>query len=127
MMRRNVIVAQSGGPSPVINSSLRGVIETCKLFPETFGTIYGGWHGIEGFLGKAGRNGQGSGQICPVRRAAAREAVERLVRWERSLPRSPSRRRLCGSALARRRCGRNAGFRGRRAKGRIARRWLTRP
>ena len=49
-MPRNVIVAQSGGPSPVINSSLRGVIETCKMFPETFGTIYAGWHGIEGVL-----------------------------------------------------------------------------
>jgi len=49
-MPRNVIVAQSGGPSPVINSSLRGVIETCKMFPETFGAIYAGWHGIEGVL-----------------------------------------------------------------------------
>ena len=49
-MPRNVIVAQSGGPSPVINSSLRGVIDACKLFPETFGTIYAGWHGIEGVL-----------------------------------------------------------------------------
>ncbi|MEA3365629.1 MAG: diphosphate--fructose-6-phosphate 1-phosphotransferase [Candidatus Hydrogenedentes bacterium] len=49
-MPKNVIVAQSGGPSPVINSSLRGVIETCKMFPKTFGTIYGGWHGIEGVL-----------------------------------------------------------------------------
>jgi len=49
-MPRNVIVAQSGGPSPVINSSLRGVIETCKMFPETFGTLYAGWHGIEGVL-----------------------------------------------------------------------------
>ena len=49
-MPRNVVVAQSGGPSPVINSSLRGVIETCKMFPETFGTIYAGWHGIEGVL-----------------------------------------------------------------------------
>ncbi len=49
-MPRNVIVAQSGGPTPVINSSLRGVIETCKMFPETFGTVYGGWHGIEGVL-----------------------------------------------------------------------------
>ncbi len=49
-MPKNVIVAQSGGPSPVINSSLRGVIETCKMFPETFGTIYAGWHGIEGVL-----------------------------------------------------------------------------
>jgi 6-phosphofructokinase 1 len=49
-MAKNVIVAQSGGPSPVINSSLRGVIETCKMFPETFGTVYAGWHGIEGVL-----------------------------------------------------------------------------
>ena len=49
-MPKNVIVAQSGGPSPVINSSLRGVIDGCKAFPDTFGTIYGGWHGIEGVL-----------------------------------------------------------------------------
>ncbi len=49
-MARNVIVAQSGGPSPVINSSLRGVIETCKMFPDVFGTVYAGWHGIEGVL-----------------------------------------------------------------------------
>jgi len=47
---KNVIVAQSGGPSPVINSSLRGVVETCRQFPEKFGTVYGGWHGIEGVL-----------------------------------------------------------------------------
>ena len=49
-MASNVIVAQSGGPSPVINSSLRGVIDTCKMFPETFGTIYAAGHGIEGVL-----------------------------------------------------------------------------
>ena len=49
-MGKNVIVAQAGGPTPVINSSLRGVIETCREFPETFGTIYGAWHGIEGVL-----------------------------------------------------------------------------
>jgi len=49
-MPSNVIVAQSGGPTPVINSSLRAVIETCKMFPKTFGTVYGGWHGIEGVL-----------------------------------------------------------------------------
>ena len=50
IMPGNVIVAQSGGPSPVINSSLRGVVETCRMFPETFGTVYAGWHGIEGVL-----------------------------------------------------------------------------
>src|SRR5210317_1346419 len=49
-MAKNVIVAQSGGPSPVINNSLRGIIETCRIFPEKFGSIYGGWHGIEGVL-----------------------------------------------------------------------------
>lgn len=49
-MAKNVIVAQSGGPSPVINSSLRGIIETCRMFPGSFGKVYGGWHGIEGVL-----------------------------------------------------------------------------
>jgi len=47
---KNVVVAQSGGPSPVINSSLRGVIETCKEFPQSFGTVYAGYHGVEGIL-----------------------------------------------------------------------------
>ncbi|MBI2432697.1 MAG: diphosphate--fructose-6-phosphate 1-phosphotransferase [Candidatus Hydrogenedentes bacterium] len=49
-MGKNVIVAQSGGPSPVINSSLRGVIDGCRAFPGSFGSIYAGWHGIEGVL-----------------------------------------------------------------------------
>jgi ATP-dependent phosphofructokinase / diphosphate-dependent phosphofructokinase len=49
-MAKNVIVAQSGGPSPVINNSLRGIIESCRMFPDKFGKIYGGWHGIEGVL-----------------------------------------------------------------------------
>ena len=47
---KNVVVAQSGGPSPVINNSLRGIIETCRSMPEYFGTIYGGLNGIEGIL-----------------------------------------------------------------------------
>jgi len=47
---KNVIVAQSGGPTPVINNSLRGVIETCKKIPDKFGKIYAGFHGIEGVL-----------------------------------------------------------------------------
>jgi 6-phosphofructokinase len=49
-MPKNVIVAQSGGPTPVINNSLRGVIEACRAAPDTFGTVYAGWHGIEGVL-----------------------------------------------------------------------------
>ena len=47
---RNVIVAQSGGPTPVINASLRGVLEACKAYPDTFGTVYAGFHGVEGVL-----------------------------------------------------------------------------
>ena len=47
---KNVIVAQSGGPTPVINNSLRGVVETCKLHREVFGTVYAGYHGVEGIL-----------------------------------------------------------------------------
>ncbi len=46
----NVLVAQSGGPTPVINNSLRGVIEACRDYPSKFGKIYAGWHGIEGVL-----------------------------------------------------------------------------
>ena len=30
MKKNNVVVAQSGGPTPVINSSLRGVVEVCR-------------------------------------------------------------------------------------------------
>ncbi|MEX2287919.1 MAG: diphosphate--fructose-6-phosphate 1-phosphotransferase [Planctomycetaceae bacterium] len=46
---RNLVVAQSGGPSPVINNSLRGLVEAARAFPH-IGTIYAGWHGIEGVL-----------------------------------------------------------------------------
>ncbi len=44
------MIAQSGGPSPVINSSLAGVLEACRDCPDTMGKIYAGWHGIEGVL-----------------------------------------------------------------------------
>ncbi|MDY7039630.1 MAG: diphosphate--fructose-6-phosphate 1-phosphotransferase [Chloroflexota bacterium] len=47
---KNVLIAQSGGPSPVINNSLRGIVETCRALPNHFGTVYAGWHGIEGVL-----------------------------------------------------------------------------
>ncbi|MBN1558020.1 MAG: 6-phosphofructokinase, partial [Lentisphaerae bacterium] len=49
-MAKNVVIAQSGGPSPVINNSLYGVIEGCRAYPDTFGNLYAGWHGIEGVL-----------------------------------------------------------------------------
>jgi 6-phosphofructokinase 1 len=46
---KNLVVAQSGGPSCVINNSLRGIVETARDMVE-IGTVYGGYHGIEGVL-----------------------------------------------------------------------------
>lgn len=46
---KNLVVAQSGGPSPVINNTLRGIIETARQF-DNLGTVYGARHGIEGVL-----------------------------------------------------------------------------
>ena len=50
MAAPNVVVAQSGGPTCVINNSLRGIVETCRRDPKTFGAIYAGHFGIEGVL-----------------------------------------------------------------------------
>ncbi len=50
MSARNVVVAQSGGPTCVINNSLRGIVEACLAQPETFGDVYAGRFGIEGVL-----------------------------------------------------------------------------
>jgi ATP-dependent phosphofructokinase / diphosphate-dependent phosphofructokinase len=44
-----MVVAQSGGPSPVINNSLRGIIEQARDMAQ-IGTVYGARHGIEGVL-----------------------------------------------------------------------------
>jgi 6-phosphofructokinase 1 len=46
---RNLLVAQSGGPTPVINNSLRGIVEAARDLAQ-IGTVYGGRHGIEGVL-----------------------------------------------------------------------------
>ena len=48
-LAKNLIVAQSGGPSPVINNTLRGLIEACRNL-DAIGTVYGARHGIEGVL-----------------------------------------------------------------------------
>lgn len=46
----NVLYAQAGGVTAVINASAAGVIERCKQHPETFGKIYAALNGIEGVL-----------------------------------------------------------------------------
>ncbi len=45
----NMVIAQSGGPTAVINQSLVGAIEEAKKHPEIKG-IYGSLHGIDGIL-----------------------------------------------------------------------------
>ncbi len=50
MPARNVVVAQSGGPTCAINNSLRGIVEACRADPSAFGAVYAGRFGIEGVL-----------------------------------------------------------------------------
>ena len=45
----NLLIAQGGGPTPVINVSLKGVIEEAKKHTE-IKEIYGACYGIEGLL-----------------------------------------------------------------------------
>ena len=46
----NVVVAQSGGPTSVINASLLGVVDGCREHPEHFERLFAARHGIEGLL-----------------------------------------------------------------------------
>ncbi|MBN2557622.1 MAG: diphosphate--fructose-6-phosphate 1-phosphotransferase [Clostridia bacterium] len=49
-LKRNAIVSQSGGPTPVINNSLRGVIDGLSEYDGRIARIYAGYHGVEGIL-----------------------------------------------------------------------------
>lgn len=46
----NILVAQSGGPTAVINASIAGVIQEAGRHPDHIEEIYGGLHGIWGIL-----------------------------------------------------------------------------
>ena len=46
----NLLVAQSGGPTAVINASVAGVIQEAGKHPEMIEEIYGGANGILGIL-----------------------------------------------------------------------------
>ncbi len=46
MPPRNAVVALSGQASAVANNALRAIVETCREFPETFGRVYAGRHGL---------------------------------------------------------------------------------
>jgi len=49
MTKKNVIVAQSGGPTVAINASLAGVVDAA-IQSEQYETIYGSIYGILGIL-----------------------------------------------------------------------------
>lgn len=50
-MKRNLLVAQSGGPTCAINATLAGIVSQ-SLIQDEIGCIYGGQNGIEGILQK---------------------------------------------------------------------------
>ena len=45
----NIVVAQSGGPTAVINASLLGVYRAARAW-DAVDTVYGSLNGIEGIL-----------------------------------------------------------------------------
>ncbi len=49
-MIKNVLYAQSGGVTPVINAQAAAVIETASLHPDKIGKLYAGRNGIIGVL-----------------------------------------------------------------------------
>jgi 6-phosphofructokinase 1 len=49
MEQHNLIIAQGGGPTAVINASLAGVVSEAQKHPE-IDRIYAGHHGIEGMM-----------------------------------------------------------------------------
>ena len=50
VLKGNAVVAQSGGPTAVINASACGVIQTAMANPEVFTGVFGGLNGILGVL-----------------------------------------------------------------------------
>ncbi len=56
MLQGNAVIAQSGGPTAVINSSVCGAVQTWLAAENRPGTIYAAISGIKGFFGRtAGR------------------------------------------------------------------------
>ncbi|NLF40888.1 6-phosphofructokinase, partial [bacterium] len=76
-MPSNVIIAQSGGPSPVINASLQGVIEACQSYPGRVGRILAGHHGIEGVLREEliDLSAEAAGEIALLKHTPAAGAI----------------------------------------------------
>ncbi len=73
---KNLVVAQSGGPSAVINSSLCGIVQAARDF-DTVGTVYAAHHGIEGVLKEEliDLSGQAAEEIALLRRTPAAGSI----------------------------------------------------
>lgn len=50
MTDKNALVALGGGPSPVINASLFGVVQQCMQYNDRIGNVFAAKHGVEGVL-----------------------------------------------------------------------------
>ncbi|MCS7240661.1 MAG: diphosphate--fructose-6-phosphate 1-phosphotransferase [Candidatus Bipolaricaulota bacterium] len=50
MAPKNAVVVMGGGPTVVINNSLRAIVEASREYPQRFAKVYGAWHGVEGLL-----------------------------------------------------------------------------
>ena len=50
MPAKNILYAQSGGVTAVINASACGVLETARKYPKKIGKVYAGRNGIIGAL-----------------------------------------------------------------------------
>ena len=59
----NCLVAQSGGPTAVINDSLAGVIRANQLNPGVRTRVYGG---LLRHRGRAGRQARTTSPTCPA-------------------------------------------------------------
>lgn len=64
-MKKNLLVAQSGGPTAVINASLCGVIQEAMRHPEEIGAVYGAVNGHPGHSGRPYRPGGQSDEHRP--------------------------------------------------------------
>ena len=67
-MKKNILYAQSGGVTPVINATACGVIETARQQKDRIGKVYAGKDGIIGVLreelidtGRESKSATGSG------------------------------------------------------------------
>ena len=63
-MKKNILYAQSGGVTPVINATACGVIETARQHRTRIGKVYAAHNGILGALREEDPDAFGRGIDC---------------------------------------------------------------